>query len=58
MLPLANRPARPVAVFARTPPSVIHWTNESCENCYLIDYGRELQGGVNLTFECHPPSCR
>ena len=57
VLPLTNRPARPVAVFARTAMSVTHWTNESCVNCYLIDYGRELQGGVNLTFDCTAPGC-
>jgi hypothetical protein len=63
VLPLANRPARPVAVFSRTPPSVTRWSNQSggCRSCYLIDYGRELQGGVNLTMECgthRAPNCR
>jgi hypothetical protein len=57
VLPLRNRPARPVAVYERTPLSVTPWTNESCKQCYLIDFGRELQGGVNLTFDCTAPSC-
>ena len=57
VLPLENRPARPIAVYQRTPLSVTSWTNESCTQCFLIDFGRELQGGVNLTFECSPPSC-
>ena len=61
VLPLGNRPARPIAVYERAAASVTAWSNPKdphhpgCNNCYLIDYGRELQGGVNLTFECGAP---
>ena len=40
VLPLQNRPARPVAVYERTPLSVTPWTNESCTRCFLVDFGR------------------
>jgi hypothetical protein len=57
VLPLRNKPTRPVAVFSRTAVSVTAWgggggasESESCTGCYVIDFGRELQGGVNLTF--------
>ena len=50
VLPLTNRPARPVAVYERASLSVK--PHPGCTSCYLIDYGRELQGGVNLTFDC------
>jgi hypothetical protein len=49
-LPLANRPARPVAVFARAAASVTAYAGNGCVNCWIVDYGRELQGGVNLSF--------
>lgn len=59
VLPLTNKPGRPVAVFSRTARSVTKWEPSlaakeagapSCVGCYVIDYGLELQGGVNLTF--------
>ena len=70
-LPLSNRPARPVAVYERGAVSVKPWAGtgtgtgfagasavSGCKNCFVIDYGRELQGGVNLTFDCTAPSCQ
>ena len=50
VLPLRNRPARPVAVFAREAASVKPFSANGCNACYLIDYGREFQGGLNISF--------
>jgi hypothetical protein len=52
VLPLGNKPTRPVAVFERRAATVTRWSGDdaACEGCWVIDFGRELQGGVNLTF--------
>jgi alpha-L-rhamnosidase len=45
VLPFANRPARPVAVYSRRVANV-----SAVGGGYLLDFGRELQGGLNLSF--------
>ena len=65
VLPLGNRPARPIQVLARRAAKVTPYSGclsdtgrdpeggcVPCKDCYLIDYGRNLQGGVNLSFTC------
>lgn len=46
---LGNKPSRPVAVFERRAASVTQWGGTTCHGCWVIDFGRELQGGVNLS---------
>ena len=49
VLPLANRPARPIAMYTRRATTVTPSTAAGCRSCYVIDYGLEMQGGVELT---------
>lgn len=57
VLPLRNKPGRPVAVFARQAKAItafdgnvtVGGISSACVSCYVIDFGSELQGGVNLT---------
>ena len=66
VLPLANRPARPIQVLERQAKKITPYTDCvgedastscTCTNCYVVDYGREIQGGVNLTLSCDTDAC-
>ena len=53
VLPLKNKPSRPISVWTRQATKVTAHagTPEApCNHCYVIDFGLEMQGGVNLTF--------
>ena len=53
VLPLRNKPSRPISVWTRQAAKVTAHAGTAeapCNNCYIMDFGLEMQGGVNLTF--------
>ena len=52
-LPLQNKPSRPISVWTRQAATVTPHAGTAeapCKNCYVMDFGLEMQGHVNLTF--------